>query len=449
LSIHAWIVSSRPRHKIDLEKFLAGTRRSFLAATTALAAGLCAPSLFAATPELMPRGSARRVVIVGGGWGGLAAARRLRTLAPELDVVLLERNERFWSCPLSNKWLAGLSDDRLLVHDYQRAAAAYGYRFIQAEAGAVDRDARRVVTGMGALAYDWLVLAVGIRYDYSAWYGDDARAAAHTREHYPCAYVPGDEFRVLKRKLDAFQGGDLVMTLPPAPYRCPPSPYERACAIGRVLKSRGVKGRLTVVDPNPAAMAFQAGFAAYPGQIAYVPQSAIKAVDPFARKVVTDFDEFRFDDAILMPPQQAGDLAWQAGLVARDGRGKGWAEVHPLHLHAPGDDRIFLVGDMVGTVSPLFGMYPKSAHMAAAQGRIVAEAIAARAHERDAPLRLPESVCNVFTSFEPPETTRFRASYKLRADGTLLQSTTQEHDPNPRDEDVRWAQDQFADFLAD
>ncbi|MDD5249536.1 MAG: FAD/NAD(P)-binding oxidoreductase [Rhodocyclaceae bacterium] len=427
------------------------TRRKFLTATAAFAAALSvsAPLVVAAPSELLARTRKRRVVIVGGGWGGLAAARRLRDLAPDLEIVLIERNAEFWSCPLSNKWLAGFIDEALLVHDYKRAAAAYGYTFVQAAATEIDRDARRVLTDKGTLGYDWLILAVGIRNNYEAWYGDDYRAAAYTREHYPCAYVPGDEFRAIKHKLDSFAGGDLVMTLPPAPYRCPPSPYERACLIAWLLKSRGIKGKLTVIDPNPAALAFQRTFDAFPDQLGYLPQSAIKSVDPFNRKIVTEFDEVRFDDAILMPPQQAGDLVRQAGLLARAGHDQGWADLDPLHLHARADERIFLVGDLAGSVSPLFGSYPKSGHMAAALGRIAAAEIAARAHDQPPPQLLPESICHVFTSFDPPETTRFHTSYHLRGDGLVAQASDQKHDPNPRDEDVRWLKSQFADFLAD
>ena len=160
------------------------TRRNFLA--VALAA--CAAPLFAQEPPaLLPAAKGRRVVVVGGGWGGLSAARHLRALAPELEVVLLERNPAFFSMPLSNKWLAGLVDEKLLAHDYRAAAQAYGYAFVQAEVGAVDRERRRVHTAQGTLDYDWLVLAVGIRHDYAAWFGDDRRAIDEARARFACA----------------------------------------------------------------------------------------------------------------------------------------------------------------------------------------------------------------------------------------------------------------------
>lgn len=429
-------------------------RRAFLAATAGLAAGgiaFGAPLVATPPPELLPRARSRRVVIVGGGWGGLTAARHLRQLAPQLEVVLIERNDRFWSGPLSNKWLANLVDTRLIVHDYDMAAKAYGYRVVHAEVSAVDRDRRRVVTPLGTVDYDWLILAPGIREDHGAWFGDDREAAAHARRHYPSAYVPGNELGALKKKLDGFAGGDLLMTLPPMPYRCPPSPYERAVMIGWLLKSRRVKGRLIVLDPNPIMRGFHRVFEdRYRDQITYVADARVRTVDPFNKRVETEFDDYRFDDAILMAPQQAGDMLWQADLIGRDreGRPTGWADQHAFHLHANNDDRIFIIGDAIGAVSPLFGHYPKSGHMANRQGRIVAREIAARAAGVEPPRELPESVCFVYNDFEPMKMIRIDGGYRERGDGLVEQTIKQVPDNNPRDEDVAWASSMFEEFLA-
>ncbi len=429
------------------------SRRNFLAASAALCASLSAHAapLIGVSQQLLPPAKNRRVVIVGGGWGGLSAARHLRDLAPELEVVLLEKNPSFWSLPLSNKWLTGLADDKYLAHDYQAAAGAYGYTFIQAEVSDIDRDRQRVVTHLGTLDYDWLILAVGIRYDYAAWYGDDRHAAEHSLKHYPCAYIPGGEQRALKAKLDNFKGGDLVMTLPPMPYRCPPSPYERACMIGSLLKSRKIKSRLIVLDPNSHVMGFGRIFSEqYPDQITYLPETRVKSIDPFNRTLQTEVDDFRFDDAILMAPQQAGDLAWKAGLITRedDGKPSGWADQHPVHLHAREDEKVFLIGDMIDKVSPLFGHYPKTGQMASRQGRIAAREIAARARGISAEKLLPDSTCYVFTRIEPLEMTRVESRYRFRGDGLIVQSVKQNHDPNPRGEDVQWARAMFGEFLA-
>ncbi len=395
----------------------------------------------------MSGSKSRRVVVVGGGWGGLSAARHLRVMAPELEVVLLERNPLFQSLPLSNKWLAGLIDGRRLTHDYAVAAKAFGYAFVRAEVATIDREHRRILSSAGTFDYDWLVLACGIGEDFGAWFGADRSAADHARQHYPSAFQAGGELAILKRKLDGFAGGDLLMNIPPSPYRCPPAPFERAMLIAWLLKSRGIKGRLTVLDPGAGILGFPRLFAErFREQINYVPYAPVKSVDPFRRIVTTDLHEYRFDDAILMPPQRAGELAWQAGLIGRDagGRPTGWADQDPLRLHAQGDERVFLVGDLIGNASPLFGHYTKSGHVAASLGRIAAGEIAARSRGIEAPVSLPESICHVMSNVDPAESIRIEASYRRRGDGLIVQSVKQVRDPQPRGEDEAWAQAHFA-----
>src|SRR5690606_27645111 len=140
--------------------------------TPAAASAARALPFFIGSPAqtLMPKGKAPRVVVCGGGWGGLTAAKHLRQLAPQAEVVLLERNPVFFSCPISNKWLVDMVDSSFITHDYLRVSEQHGYRFIQTEVLEVDRGAKRVVTTLGALDYDYLVLAPGIRYNYEAWF---------------------------------------------------------------------------------------------------------------------------------------------------------------------------------------------------------------------------------------------------------------------------------------
>jgi NADPH-dependent 2,4-dienoyl-CoA reductase/sulfur reductase-like enzyme len=157
-----------------------------------------------------------------------------------------------------------------------------------------------------------------------------------------------------------------------------------------------------------------------------------------------------------MPPQQAGDLAWQANLIGHDAAGKatGWAAVDPFTFTAVADSRVFMVGDMIDRVSPLFGHYPKSGQMACRQGRIVARQITARTREQReqreqiAPLEFPDSVCHITTQFDPPEALRIETSYRLRGDNVIMQQAQTTPTLQPRGEDLAWAQKLFGEFLA-
>ena len=415
-------------------------RRSFLAASLGLGVGIPLRTLGATTG---------RVVVIGGGWGGLAAARNLRLLAPELEVSLLDRNRAFWSRPLSNRWLVGLADAKTLIHDYGKTARAHDYRFVNTEVTAIEREQRKVITTDGEYPYDWLVIAAGLREDFSAWYGVDRSMADHTRQHFPSAFTDSDGHLRLKAKIDGFRGGEMVMTIPPMPYRCPPAPYERAGLLAWWMKTRNIKGRLIVIDPNQPALSFDRIFRdTYRDQITYLPQAKVKSIDPIRKQIVTDFDTVDFTDGILMPPQQAADLIWQSGLIGQnsDGKPSGWAAQDPITLQALADERVFLVGDMIDKASPLFGHYPKTGHLAARLGRIAAEQIASRATGRAPETKFPDSTCYVINRVEPLEMSRIDTSFRQRGDGLLQQISRQNYLPQAVDEDITWSRTMFSEL---
>lgn len=416
---------------------------------TLLCSMLSLASLGLSPRTLAEQATSGRIVIIGGGWGGLAAARELRATAPQLDVTLVERHDRFWSHPGSNRWLAGLADGAQLTHDYAATARRHGYRLIQGEVVAIDRNSHRVSTTRGELDYDWLIIAAGIREDFSAWFGVDRNSIDFCRKHYTSAFSDTSQHAGLKERLQRFTGGNLVLTIPAMPYRCPPAPYERAGLIAWWMKTRQIKGRLIVLDPNPPVMSFDRIFRdTYRDQITYMPQAQIKSLDPFKRQIITDFDTIDFNDAILMPPQQAADLLWQSGLIARgnDGKPTGWAATDPVYLHVPGDEQVFVIGDAIDKVSLLFGHYPKTGQMAARQGRIVARQIAARATGQALEKTLPESTCYVLGRAEPMELTRIDSSYRFRGDGLIQQAVKQSYEPQARDEDLKWAAAMFSEL---
>jgi len=392
----------------------------------------------------------RRVVVIGGGWGGLAAARHLRALAPDVEVLLVDRQPAFVSLALSNRWLVDIAGPAPERHDYAALAARWGYRFLRAEVTTIDRAAGVVIAGNERLAYDWLVIAPGIREDYAAWQVDDSATVAELRRRYSGAMVNGAELPALKQRLASFSGGDLLLTIPPAPYRCPPAPYERALLIAWWLKTRKIPGKLVVVDPNPIMPAFRSILLdRFKDQITYLDHAQVRRIDPVRKTASTDIDDIHFAEALLCPPQQAADLLWQAGLIRAEDGGKpsGWAGQGAIDFRSTGDQRVFIIGDACGLVSPQFGQYPKTGHVANRMGLAVARQIAAEATGQAFPPVLPESVCHVLSSVDPAESIRIDTSYRDRGDGFLLQNVKQTRNPNPAGEDAGWAESMYRDFL--
>lgn len=399
------------------------TRRQVLLGTAAV---LCAPYVMA-TP------ARPRIVVIGGGWGGLAAARALSGAG---DVLLIERQPHFTVLPLSNRWLAGRAGNRRLWHAYAPAAATFGYRFLAAEVMAIDRAARRVDTSAGAVAYDWLVIAGGISEDAAALFDGDVAATRHYKEHFASAYSAGADLDNLKRRVDGLTGGEFLLTLPLAPYRCPPAPYERAVVIAHAIRSRRLQAHLTVVDPNPPWPAYQRIFAErYRQEVSYLPNTRLRQLDPYRQMATLDIDEIRFAAAIIMPPQGAATVCRMAGLTPPD---SAWAATDARHFGALADDRVFVIGDSVGTVSPLFGHYPKTGQMASRMGQIAASEILARMAGSPSKPALPDSTCFAWVDLEPGERVRIDTSYRRRGDGELVQNIRQQREHQPGAEDDAW-----------
>ena len=397
------------------------------------------------------RSTRQRVVILGGAWAGLSAAHELRQRAPELDVLVIDRDPVMRSLPLSNAWLVGRTTERLQRIDRAALASQLGYRFLAADVEKIDREQRRVVCVQGVFEYDWLLVATGLSYDYGAWFGADKKAAMATQETFPAGYI-ASELDALKRQLHGFAGGNLLINVPAPPNRCPPAPYERAMLLAWWIKKQGIKAKVTVLDAGGGLPRFTRLFAdRYPGLIDFQPHSVIRSIDPFVRRVTTDDGDMPFDHAMLLPPMRAGTVVEQAGLLESDpqGRQMRWASVDPMSLRSPLDDRIYLAGDLIGTISPLFGQYPKTAHMATQLGLAAARQIVARSQARGAaaPVDLPSSICHVWLDADPAEQLRLEAKYRIRGDGVIAQVLSQHDNPQPRDEDLGWGRELYTKAL--
>ncbi|MES5322946.1 FAD-dependent oxidoreductase [Alcaligenes phenolicus] len=440
-------------------------RRNFLLATPAAALGtlvlpstsLSAPAIITNTSQILPRHTkGPRIVICGGGWGGMTAAKYLSKLVPQAQVVLIERNPTFWSGPMSNKWLIDIVNTDFLNHDMLAPSIKYGYSLVHAEVTAIERDKKTVRTTQGALEYDYLILSGGIRNAYDAWFGNDTYAAEYTRQHFPNAYIPNAEMFALKNKLKAFKGGTIVMTLPPPPHRCPPSPYERACLMAWHIKTNKIPGKIIILDPKPTIAPIGEGYRAafqelYPDIITHVPNARVREVDPFKKHIKTTAGDFDFDDAVLMPPHQAADMVWNAGLIGTgpDGKPTGWANIDPRLFTARDDDNVYVVGDSMGFISDQFGHYPKSAHVAHAVAKIVSQNLAERIAGKEVVPVLPDNLCYMMVNGDPQEEISVKFEYELDASGKVLQ-TQIDMDVRTSDlvqEDFQWIKTRFNDFL--
>ncbi|MDR5676192.1 MAG: FAD/NAD(P)-binding oxidoreductase [Armatimonadota bacterium] len=316
---------------------------------------------------LLPR-PGRRVVIVGCGISGAMCARTLRKLAPDVEVVVLERNPSYVSGPSHVDYLVGLEDARKVTVGFD-GLVREGVKVIRAGVTGVRPGEGRVLTAQGFVEYSVLVLATGL-----VPAEHEVRNLLENRRLSPHAWTWAGTVE-LRRAVEAFGGGTFVISVPPPPYKCPPGPYEVACLVQEYWQKKGVRAEVVVLDasdrPQPPLLADLWRRVLQEKGIVYRPSFKVVELDPTTRTLISDRGERqRFDLASVIPPQRAPLFVEEAGL------GTPFVPIDPATFRSRAQENVYATGDVAA--SP----YTKSAFTAFLQGRNAAYHIA-RALGRD------------------------------------------------------------------
>ncbi len=311
------------------------------------------------------------MVVIGGGFAGATCARALQQ-AGNLAVTLVEPSTTFAACPFSNAVLAGLRDLSAQQFSYEGVKRA-GVAVVHQTAISLDPQSRRInLSGGGpALSYDRLVLAPGIEVRFDGLPGYDEAAS----NQMPHAWRAGEQTMLLRRQLESMEdGGTVIISSPPNPFRCPPGPYERASLIAYYLKTKKPRSKLIILDAKDTfskqRLFQQAWRELYPETLEWVSLSGggkVTEVDPATKTLVTEFGRHQASVANVIPPQRAGHIAQVAGVADRSG----WCPIDPVTFESKLRPLIHVIGD-----AAIAGGMPKSAFAANSQAKACAAAVA-------------------------------------------------------------------------
>lgn len=323
------------------------SRRHFLQAlgSTAVLASAAVPTI------LHSATNGARVVVIGGGFAGATAAKYLKHWSPDLNVTLVEANAQYRSPILSNLVINGQRSLNQISFNYTTLTQKYGVNVVQSWVQDIDSMTKKVILSSGeTLDYDRLIVAPGIT--FNAVNGLDFAKVPH-------AWQSGEQLTLLKQQLDAMNaGGTFVMTIPAAPYRCPPGPYERACLVADYLRIHKPNSKVIVLDANADILAEKAAFShafnvTYAGIIEYHTNVTLESVDSDRRIAITNAGDFYADVLNVIPTQSAGKIIIDSGL-ANDATGR-WANVNPLNYESTTINDIHIIGDSQATGQPKAG----------------------------------------------------------------------------------------------
>ena len=352
------------------------TRRNFI--KLAAAAGAAAGTV--GFPHIARAAAAGgKVVVIGGGAGGATAAKYIKMMDAAIDVTLVEPNEHYYTCFMSNEVLGGDRTIDSIKFGYD-GLAKHGVKVVKASAGGIDPTAKTVTLSDGSsLSYDRLVVSPGIDFNWGAIEGYSAELA----EKVPHAWKAGPQTVLLRKQLeDMKDGGVVVISSPADPFRCPPGPYERASQIASYLKKHKPKSKIIILDAKEkfakqglftAGWKELYGFGTENSLIDWHPVSQeglVKRLDAASMTVYAgELDTAYKGDVInLIPPQQAGKIAATAGLTDE----KGWCPVDKRTFESKKHPAVYVIGDASSAAQ-----MPKSAYAANSQAKVCAAAIVA------------------------------------------------------------------------
>jgi sulfide dehydrogenase [flavocytochrome c] flavoprotein subunit len=348
------------------------TRRGFIqTAGAATAAGMVGVPYIAL-------GASKKVVIVGGGTAGATAAKYIRMADSTVDVTLIEANQHYYTCYMSNEVLGGDRDINSIKFGYG-GLQGHGIKVVHDKVTGIDAKNRVVKTSGGSsFSYDRCIVAPGIDFKWETIEGYDAKVA----EKIPHAWKAGPQTMNLRSQLESMKdGGTVVIAPPPNPFRCPPGPYERASQIAMYLKQHKPKSKIVMLDPKPKFSKMGLFTGAWKKLYGYGTDNAmiewhgqqeeagVVKVNAANNSVTTAFgDEIKGDVVNVIPAQKAGAIAFAAGLT----NDKGWCPVDLGTFESTIHAGIHVIGD----ASVATGM-PKSGYAGNSQAKVCAAAIVA------------------------------------------------------------------------
>lgn len=327
------------------------------------------------------------IVVIGGGFGGASIAKYLKLWGQaNINVTLIDTVAAHVSCILSNLVLNDQKTLANLSFNLGKVAVKNHFKFRQGTVNKIDKAGKKVIAvapdkSVFSVAYDKLVLSPGITFVYPK--GMDPSLPAGTTP-IPHAWKAGLQTANLRAQLHGLPADGtsvVVMTIPKAPYRCPPGPYERACLIADYMKRFKKGGKLIVFDANPGILAEPVNFGKafsqlYANIIEYVPNHSVvnvSATTQFAEKSITvtdgTFSRTEVCDVLnVIPNQIAPKLLFDAGLVDK-AHGKQWAGVHLDTYQSLFNPDIYVIGDAHDSSQP------KAGHIANSEAKVCADAI--------------------------------------------------------------------------
>jgi sulfide:quinone oxidoreductase len=329
----------------------------------------------------------KRVLVLGGGVGGTLAAnliaRKLKGAIAkgEASVTVVDTTGRHAYQPGYMYIAMGHERPENLVRS-EKSLIDGNVNLVVGDVTRIDPAAQAVTLASGEqLGYDQLLIATGSRIvpEEIEHFGEEAH-------HFYTAEASAK----LRKALDEFTGGKIVIGIAGIPYKCPPAPLEVAFLIESELRERGLRDKTDMTFLSPINRAFTIESVSEMATPILAEKgihlellAGIASIDAERKVAITDaFEEHPYDLLIVVPPHKGARVVIDSGLTPKSGwlpTDRTTLQVKTVAKPAPGQadadipryPNVYAIGD--ATDLPL----SKAGSTAHFEAPIVAERIAA------------------------------------------------------------------------
>jgi sulfide:quinone oxidoreductase len=313
--------------------------------------------------------NSNKVLILGGGSGGLATAGRLKELlGDKVSVTVIDKQKSFVLGFSLLRVMTGEKTEQEVTAPKEKVSQK-GIKFINTEVNGIDIKSGIVRTGQGEFAYDYLVIALGAELAPEKVPGFESAFHMYTLE----------DAKKLRDALSSFRGGSLRLIVSSTPFKCPPAPYEAAMLIDDYLRSKGLRDKsdIQIFTPEPLPMPIagpEVGNTVVSmlneKGIGFHNNTKVSLIDGDSKQIIFENgSREKYDLLIAIPPHTSPKVVRES--VGDLADASGWIPVDPKSMQTK-HDRVYAIGDVAAVKLQSGMMLPKAATFAFGQAEIVA-----------------------------------------------------------------------------
>jgi len=317
----------------------------------------------------------QKILILGGGFGGLAAANELRSNLQDVSITIVDRKDYFMM-DLVKLWIIkGIRTFEKSKRPLQNITKK-GIEFVNETVTAIDFKSKKVRTTTKELSYDYLIVALGVELAPEKISGlPENGFVLYDLEHGP----------KIREKITQMKSGKLGFVITGMPYKCPPAPFEAALMIDSMLKEQGIRDKIEIDFYSPAPITLPAAGPEVSNQLLQMLHNENIRFHGNRKTVSVGKNSLQFEDGssanfdvlIAIPPHRAPKIVYECGLAQEDGyiSVKRDCKTSIDSVYAIGDVTTMMVTDKIAV--------PKAGIFAEGEGIAVARDIISKIRQKE------------------------------------------------------------------